>query len=348
MNMTEPAPQSGARSGVVHAPTRQGYALPVIDVTHPSFAVADDSASLDVLRGELAESERRRKRVPKFVMKWMLRSIARRSLLARELLGDTPGSVLSGLTTYIMKLGTANLVAPFNTNVDQRMTSSPGTQSMRIRLQQLVRLMAEGVRGELAARGSVPLHLVNIGGGTAIDSLNTLIVLRKSDPVVLESRPVSIHVLDPDSEGPEFGAQALTALTGDGGPLKGLDLRFSHIHYSWKDTAALADLARELSSADSLIVASSEGALFEYGDDATVLANLEALRSGRNVALVGGTVTRADPLIREFVTVSRFKLVPRGAEAFGELVKRAGFTVARVESSLLSDQVLIRPAIAQK
>jgi hypothetical protein len=159
---------------------------------------------------------------------------------------------------------------------------------------------------------------------------------------------VTLHVLDPDSEGPEFGARALAALTGDDGPLKGLDLRFAHVPYNWKETSVLADLVRELNSSDSLIVASSEGALFEYGDDATVLANLEALRQGRDVALVGGTVTRDDPLVREFVTVSRFKLVPRGADLFAESVRRAGFAVSRVESSLLSDQVLLRPVIPQK
>lgn len=345
MNMTAHATPPGARAGVVYAPTRQGYALPVVDVTHPCFIVPDDSASLDALRAELEESERRRKRVPRFVMKWMLRSIARRSLLAHELLGEGTGSVLSGLTTYIMKLGTANLVAPFNTKVDQRLTSSPGTQSMRVRLQQLARLMAEGLRDALAARAGAPLHLINIGGGTAIDSLNTLIVLRKSDPAALEHRPVHIHVLDPDLEGPEFGARALAALTDNGAPLSGLEVHFAHVRYSWKNTSVLAKLVRDLGSSDSLIAVSSEGALFEYGDDSTVLANLEALRSSRSVALVGGTVTRADPVVREFVTVSRFKLVPRGVQSFGELVKRAGFAVTRFESSLLSDQVLLRPVI---
>jgi hypothetical protein len=73
------------------------------------------------------------------------------------------------------------------------------------------------------------------------------------------------------------------------------------------------------------------------------VSNLEALRKGRNVVLVGGTVTRADPLTREFLTTSRFKLVPRTAAEFAELVKRAGFTVTETKSALLSDQVLLRP-----
>jgi hypothetical protein len=326
----------------VHATTRQGYNLPVIDVSNPCFFVPDDVGSLSTLREQLAESELRRKRVPRFLLKWLMRSMARRSLLARELLGGD-GEVLSGLTTYMMKLGAGNLVAPFNTDLDKRLAAAPGVMSMRVRLQQLAKLLAEGLQGELAARAGIPLHLLTIGGGTAIDSLNALILLRKSAPAALEGREITLHVLDPDSEGPEFGARALIALTGDGGPLKGLNIRFVHIPYSWKDASTLADLVRELSSSDTLVAASSEGALFEYGDDSTVMSNLEALRSGRNVALVGGTVTRPDPLTREFITTSRFKLVPRDADEFAALVKRAGFDVTQMRAALLSNQVLLRP-----
>jgi hypothetical protein len=333
-------------NNVISAATSQGFDLPVIDVSNPAFFVSDDAAALGALRAELAESERRRKRLPRFVLRWLMRSLARRSLMARELLGGEPRGdvgVLGGMTTYMMKVGAANLVAPINTELDKRLAASPGAVSIRIRLQQLAELLAGGLRGELAARGSVPLHLISIGGGTAIDCLNTLIVLRKSDPVALEHRQVTLHVLDPDSEGPEFGRHALAALATDGNPLSGLDVKFAHASYNWNEPATLENLVRELSSSDSLIAVSTEGALFEYGNDPTVVSNLEALRKGRNVVLVGGTVTRADPLTREFLTTSRFKLVPRTAAEFAELVKRAGFTVTETKSALLSDQVLLRP-----
>jgi hypothetical protein len=234
-------------------------------------------------------------------------------------------------------------VAPFNTDLDRRLAASPGAISMRLRLQQLAKMLAGGLQGELAAHPAVPLHLVIIGGGTAIDSLNTLILLRKSAPAALADRPLTIHVLDPDFEGPEFGARALKALSADNGPLAGLNVRFVHVPYNWKDPSALGSLVRELSASDTIIAVSTEGALFEYGDDSTVVSNLQALRSGRNVVLVGGTVTRPDPLTREFMTTSRFKLVPREADEFAALVKRAGFTVAQMESALLSNQVLLRP-----
>ena len=45
---------------------------------------------------------------------------------------------------------------------------------------------------------------------------------------------------------------------------------------------------------DAVRAAYSEGALFEYGDDQAVIANLKALRVG-GVAVVSGSVTSGDP-----------------------------------------------------
>jgi hypothetical protein len=73
------------------------------------------------------------------------------------------------------------------------------------------------------------------------------------------------------------------------------------------------------------------------------LSNLEALRAVDNVVLVGGTVTRSDPLVRNFMTTSRFKLVPRSPEEFARIANQARFEVAQMVSALLSDQVLLRP-----
>ena len=333
-------PTDADQAAILSASTGQGYDLPIIDVSHPAFALAEDSQSLEALRRQLAETERRRKRLPKFILRWLMRRMARRSLLARELfVGDN--AVLPGLTTYVMKLGAANLVPPFNTPLDRRFAAAPGPISIRIRLQQLAGLMAEGLRPQLLARPQMPLHLINIGGGTAIDSLNTLILLRHADRESLR-RPVTIHILDPDTEGPEFGQRALAALMRDG-RLKGLSIQISRVPYRWNDVATLASLVRELSASDAIIAASSEGALFEYGDDATVLSNLNTLRNGGNVTLVGGTVTRGEELIREFVTTSRFKLVPRGAQGLDALARQAGFAVSEARSAILSDQVILRP-----
>jgi hypothetical protein len=334
-------PAHANRAAIVSTTTRQGYSLPVIDVSHPAFALQEDSESVEALRRTFAEAERQRKRIPKFILGWLPGWMARRSLLARELFAG-PTEVLSGLSTYVIKLGAANLVAPFNTPLDRRLAAAPGSLSLRIRLQQLAGMLAEGLRPRLLARPGTPLHLVNIGGGTAIDSLNTFILLRNAAPETLR-RSITLHILDPDTEGPEFGERALAALRHHG-PLTGLEIRFKHVPYDWNDASSLAGLVRELSASGAMVAVSSEGALFEYGDDDTVLSNLTALRGGSGVMLVGGTVTRADDLLREFLTTTRFKLVPRGAQGLNTLAKRAGFLVSQVKSAILSDQVLLLPA----
>ena len=79
---------------------------------------------------------------------------------------------------------------------------------MRLRLQQTAKLMAEGLEHDLVAAPGVPLHLFNIAGGPAIDSLNALILLRRAGADVL-ARQITIQVLDVDARGPFFGANAL-------------------------------------------------------------------------------------------------------------------------------------------
>ena len=66
----------------------------------------------------------------------------------------------------------------------------------------------------------------------------------------------------------------------DGGPLAGLDIVFDHRSYDWDEPAPLEALLRELGAAGAIVAASSEGGLFEYGSDAAIVANLEALRAG--------------------------------------------------------------------
>jgi hypothetical protein len=325
----------------ITAMTAEGYELPVIDVTHPAFAVDDGPEAIEALRTAFIESERQRRRMPRFMMGLFMRLAARRSLLLRALL-QPDAAFLGGLSTYVMKLGADNLVSPFDDRVDRKVAASPPVVSVRVRLQQLARLLADGLAQDLAGRPGVPLHLINIGGGSAIDSLNALILLRRSTPEVL-ARPVTIHVLDIDARAPVFGANALAALRADNGPLTGQDIKFSHQRYNWDETEPLQRLLNELVSGRAIIAASSEGALFEYASDDSVLANLRVLHAN-DVQVMTGSVTRADDLALGMLANSRFTLMPRGIEGFSSLVARAGFAVARVAPALLSDQVLLRPS----
>jgi hypothetical protein len=331
------------RPGVCYALTAQNVKIPVVDVTHPTFAVADDPETIASLRQSAEGMRRRGSRLPRFLLRYLMRAGAKRSLLVRAMIAPTADSVLPGMSTYLMKLGPDNLVPPYDTPGDRRFAGYPGILGIRIRLQQTARLLAQALEAELTERAGMPLCLLNIGGGSAIDSLNALILLRRAAPPLLQ-RKVVIHILDPDAHGPLFAGRALAALSAPAAPLVGLDAQVVHTAYNWNDAAPLQELVRNLTAEGWLLAASSEGALFEYGSDAAVVANLRALHGGGNGArIVAGSVTRGDEMTRESLRFAPFKLIPRGVEVFSNLIKGSGFCVARVEESLSSDQVLLRP-----
>jgi hypothetical protein len=328
------------RAGVAYAMTVGGQELPVIDVTQPQFLLADDAAANAALFRVYTETMRRQARMPRFLWRILLALAARRSLLLHALRPPQAG-FLDGMSTYIMKLGAENLPPQFNGRTDRRVAASPPVLSMRLRLQQCAELLAEGLKNSLLNAPSAPLHLVNIAGGTAIDSINALILLKRNAPSLL-ARPIQILVLDIDAAAPTFGANAVAALTREGGALAGLDIAFRYEPYDWNRTTRLDDVVREAAAQRAILAASSEGGLFEYGSDNAIISNLSALGGGNHgAALVVGSVTRDDALRRDMIASGKFKLVPRGVEGFIPLAKRGGFALAKVKSTPISDQVLL-------
>ena len=325
---------------LVSATTRAGHLLPVIDVTAPRFAVPDDPQSLRALIDASAKEESRRRGVPQFIMRLMLKSLTKRSLLAKALFA-ADATFLDGLSTYVMKLGPDNLPPPYDSPVDRKFAASPHLILLRLRTQQTARLLADGLSADLAGAPNAPLHLINIAGGPAVDSLNALILLHRSQPRLLQ-RPIAIHVFDGDETGPFFGGNALAAMMQGGRPLAGLDIRFNHYSYDWNQPASLSQQLGAIAGPDSIVAASSEGGLFEYGSDAAIVENLRALLAG-GVRLVAGSVTKDDEARRRMNTVTRFKLMPRGLHGFAPLAERGGFAIATAEPAHFSDQVALRP-----
>jgi hypothetical protein len=331
-----------AEFALVFATTDDGHRLPVIDITRANFALPNDPTSVSTLFEAHRQAERRNAFMPGFVMRFMLRSAARRSRLLADIVYPET-SFLAGLTMYIMKLGAENLPPPFDSDMDRRLVSSPQVTAVRLRLQQTVKLIAEALEPLLLADPTAPLILVNIGGGPAIDSIDALILLNRAGGGLLQ-RPIALHVLDIDAAGPRFGAAALAALSAAGQALAGVDITFTHEYYDWNAPAGLEDLVRQAAAKDAIIAASSEGALFEYGDDDAIVANLKALHGGgRGVKLVVGSVTNEDPIHRRTIASSRFKLVSRGIDGFRPLAERGGFRISRSQAAPLGDQVLLLP-----
>jgi hypothetical protein len=327
----------------VYAATRDGYELPVIDVTSSRFRVPDDAAAQRALMAAVEESERKRRFLPKFVLRWMLKSASKQSRLVNALFG-TSETFLDGITTYVMKLGAQNLVAPYSSPVDLRFAASPHVTFLRLRTQQMAELMAARLLEHLKPDGR-PLAIVNIAGGPAIDSLNALLLLTRRDPALL-SRKVTIHVLDRDDAGAFFGRNAFRAMQAAGCPLAGYDIDFDHRTYDWDDTSGLTDLLARLAAEGAVVAASSEGGLFEYGSDDAIVANLKALHGDdRGALFVVGSVTRDDELRRRMMVQSRIKLIPRGLKGFEPLARRAGYAIVETRPTIWSDQVVMLPSL---
>ncbi|WP_224369830.1 hypothetical protein [Hyalangium versicolor] len=337
--MTTLIPEKNKRPGVYYAVTDDGLEVPVIDVTHPAFDAKLDDAAIAAMLEKFKRDEQRRAKVPKPLQRLLLRLVAGRSVLGRGLMAGA-GGVLGGMTMYLGKLGPENLGRGWARGVDRQIAAAAPTMLARLRLEDMARLLAEGLAPVLSARPQRPLHLFNIAGGPAADSWNALLLLRKDYPQTLSRRRISIHVLDPDESGPAFGARAIAALRAEGGPLRELDVSFRRVHYDWRDVEPLRKLLRDSELGDAVVGCSSEGGLFEYGSDEEIVTHLEALRLGTpGDSLVVGSVTRGDGPTK---FAQEFTIRPRTLEAFRALVLRARWEVAKVITRPFSYNVSLR------
>ncbi len=312
--------------GLCYAVSDDRLELPVVDITHPAFRFEITPAELAAIEEQALRRLRKSSRTPGF----LLRYLAKRSIVMRDTM-QAAGGYLSGMGTYLHKLGPDNLGRGYAGRIDRRLIASIGPLSGRIRLRNMVRLIVDGLAPALTTGAKYPLHLLNIGGGTAMDSLNAVILIRKEQPRQMDDRQVVIHVLDLDTAGPGFGARALAAVTKDGGPLAGVDASFNHIRYDWTDPAPLRKVLDDLKDNDAVIAGSSEGGLFEYGSDDDITANLTTIREGAPADFIMvGSVIRDGRLSRVMKEVSRFTFRAHDLEGFKVLVARAGWMVETV------------------
>jgi hypothetical protein len=195
----------------------------------------------------------------------------------------------------------------------------------------MVRSTVEGLTGRLASDRQRALSLLNVGGGPAADSINALIVIRSTLPQLLTSRRIDVAVLDIDAGGPAFGARAVEALRKADQPLEGVQLSFSSVHYDWSDRSRLLDVLQTVTDRNAITAVSSEGGLFEYGDDEIVVTNLQAVHSVTpSDAIVVGSVTRAGHLHDRLQDATRRPLYPRSIEGFTRLATCSGWSVDHV------------------
>jgi hypothetical protein len=331
------------RPGVCYALSEDGIELPVIDITHPAFGDLPDRTAQEQAVREYLETTARASRTPGVVRDLVIWLMSRRSLLMRAI-RDSGGSYLSGLSTYLLKLGPENLGVGYAGRLDRVVAASVPALSVRLRLRNMANLTAEALVPRLQARAGRPLRLLNIGGGPAMDSINALLLLCRDHRELLAGRPVHVHVLDVDPTGVAFGVRALEALRAEGGPLQNVDATLAYHRYDWNESRALASLVEGWGLEHAIVAGSSEGGLFEYGDDETVVANLEALR--RLVpagSFVVGSVTKDGPLTRAAQASGLPQTThPRRLEGFTTLATRAGWTLDRVVDNLMTFDLGLR------
>jgi len=338
MNLTL---ESNKHPGVHYALTQEGLELPVVDVSHPAFALAVDAAEQKALVDKFLAERTPFQFLPRQLRNPLLRFFLRDSILAQAIRG-AQGTFLSGLHTYLLKLGPEMLGNAYAKPIDRRIAASLPVLSIRLRLQDVAKLTADVLLPALQANRRQPLTLINIAGGPAVDSLNALILLNQRCPGINAERPVSIAVLDLDDAGPAFGKAALASMCASDGPLHGQTISFRHVHFNWADTGNLVDVLREAHEQRALVMCSSEGGLFEYGSDAEIENNLKALRAFDELVAVVGSVTRNDELAHRLRQNSAAATRPRGLQVFSSLVEKAGWSVIEAIERPLSEQVLLK------
>lgn len=301
--------------------------VPVVDVTHPTFHVDVTPVVLSGYRKQIAA-------LPAATRPQASATApdALPDLLRRMIAPSTP--FLDGLATYLLKLGPAALPDRFGGEIERRLISTPNAMSLRVRLQQLATLMADALRQIAPDR---PIRLLSIGGGTGIEAMNAMILLAKDDPG--RSRRFRLDLLDVGDEGLALARSALSELLAPNGPLAGTKGSLVHTCYSWNEPGSLEALLQF--GGKEYIIASSEGGLFEYASDETIVANLQALRSLGDIP-IAGSVLRDDKAGRAMVARSPFNLQALGLSGVDRLAKRAGYSIAGANEGIASDQFLLK------
>ncbi len=304
-------------SGKMFASTMDGVQLPVIDLTLPEFGFSVSEENLEKLKtAYLKQVMQKQPMTPEMT-----------AALATSTLGGalqrSAGGYLPGLATYQIKLGPENWGHP----IDRAIASSYPAVLARRRLVDMVELLATGVEPQLKNTPRMKLLLVSVASGTAIESWNVLLELKRRHPELLQGRSIVIAALDIDCDGPEFGRRAVDALKSEGGPLSELEVTHCIFSYDWAEARQLQRILEELGATECVTAISSEGGLFEYGTNGEIAMNLRVIaQSVGPEALIVGSVTRTTEEGR-LPASGLFTTYPRSLSEFAAIANQAGWKI---------------------
>ena len=271
--------------GLSYAFTGNGVELPVLDITHPLFISSIDEVKLKELLKKAEKNAEETAEKFNNMPAYITRFLAKRSFTMAELLQHKGDNVfLSGVSTLMLKLGPGLIGIGRKRFLDRLASRGIGGMVLRMRVRDLSKCQATALIPILRKSPDKNLCMINIAGGAASDTINTLFLILQEDPLLLKNRKIEIYVLDIDSFGPAFAAECFSVLKSPARQFNNLNISFRHIQYDWNNTLFLNKLLSERK--DWLIACSSEGGLFEYCSDEVIDKNLDTLFNNSNSEII--------------------------------------------------------------
>jgi hypothetical protein len=285
--------------GLSYAFTLNGVEFPVLDITHPLFTASIDEIKLKEILRKTEESADKTadkfNNMPGFLKKFL----SNRSFIMAELFRkDGDSAFLTGISTLMLKLGPELIGKGKKRFLDRLSSRGIGGIVLRMRVRDISNCIAGAIIPLLSEHPAKDLCFINIAGGAASDTLNSIFLVQETKPDLLKNRKIEINVLDIDTAGPAFAERCIAALKEPGGRLRNLNISFRHIYYDWNKTETLKDLLAERK--EWLQICSSEGGLFEYCNDDVIINNLNTIYSNSNSDIV-----IAGSLMHDIKTIDR-------------------------------------------
>lgn len=330
----DPDPEKNQIPELVHAFTDNGIELPVLDITHPQFLSSIDEGRLDEVSkasfqkmlalGEMSEAQK----------KTYYERLSKSYIFGRIFIRDPDANFLNGMSTYVYKLGPNLIGVGQDRELDRILSMGIGGVAVRMRIRDLCRVQADAVIPQLEASPKKNLCFINIAGGAASDSINTLILIVKENSSLLNNRKIEINVLDIDTIGPHFALGCIEALKREDHHFHGLNIAFQHIRHNWNETDALIRLLSN--KEDCIVICASEGGLFEYGMDEDIIRNLNVLYDHspdgmRIAATVIHDTHKVDATVPAMAKATNAGLRFLGVKSLTDLLERTGWRFESVQ-----------------
>jgi hypothetical protein len=318
-------PEKNKASGLSYVYTECGLELPVLDITHPLYTESIKEESLEALCKESAQRARSMKEMPD-TQKMVI--VEKSYIFGKYFHKDPTAAYLSGMSTYMLKLGPGLIGGGEERNIDRMIAMGVVSIAARMRLRDICRLQANTLIPRLMTSPGKELCLVNIAGGAAADSINTLILILVEDQSLLKNRKIEINVFDIDIHSTTFAGRCLEALKAPGCHFHGLDISFNHIKYNWADTRDLIDILAK--KKDCVLTGTSEGGLFEYANVEEIKNNLDAIydNSPDDLHFTGSVIhdiDTVDPTMAAMAEESRGSLQLWGIQGLRSILEKTNW-----------------------